>query len=69
MTKRAAWTMSFTTAPTGSYASGQVTAPAPRARADAEALKMFSNIHSHRELFSVSAVNKAFAQAKAAKVG
>jgi hypothetical protein len=34
--------------------------PVPRSGADAETLEMFSNIHSHQELFSVSAVNKAF---------
>lgn len=70
--KRADGNTSFTAGLGGKVASGRVVArssSAVRRNPDAATSKMFSNIHSNKERFSVASVNHAFAKARASKVG
>lgn len=70
--KRAAENISYTYASGAKLVLGSFAMRAPHAvrrNPDAATSKMFSNIHSNKERFSVASVNKAFAKARASKVG
>ena len=70
--KRANGNTSFTAELGSKVATGHVIARSSstvRRNPDAATSKMFSNIHTNKERFSVASVNQAFAKARASKVG